>query len=179
MKCLGCNAAEPVIKYQGTVPYWHKGHTTTVSDVNGYVCLRCGYEFIPSGHAQRWLIQTALFRAKIDSMEPENNRRPESLKDKIVVEWLSLDPDRLAADVFLEEGTYLRWKTLAAYSEKHRNMAFEAFAACKGSYATTRPGCADVRDWMTFLDALRQARVIAAKSGWEAPGDGVVYGPRV
>jgi hypothetical protein len=175
MKCNGCHAAEPVIKYHGTVPYWHKGYMTSIQGVNLYVCLRCGYEFIPSGHAQRWLVQTTLFRAKIDTQEPDKERRPESLKGKIMVEWLSLDPDQLAAGLLEEEGTYVRWEDLANYAEQHRNKAFEAFAGYSGSPTVTRPGCAFLCDWVNFLDALRKARAIAAEPGWEAPRDGVAY----
>lgn len=36
-----------------------------------------------------------------------------SLKDKIIVTWLDLDPDQLAADVPVEESAYGRWETLA------------------------------------------------------------------
>lgn len=69
MKCLGCNAAVPVIKYRDEVPYWYKGHMTSIHGVKQMVCLRCGAESIPSGHAQQWLEQTAKFRAEIDAQE--------------------------------------------------------------------------------------------------------------
>jgi hypothetical protein len=117
---------------------------------------------IPSGHVQQWLEQAAQFRAEIDAQEPNQELRPESLKDKIMVEWLDLDPDRLADEVQVEQGAYIRWETLAHYAKQHRNAAFEAFAGYKGSHTTDRPGCAYPSDWMEFLDALRKAREIAA-----------------
>ncbi|MFA5976536.1 MAG: type II toxin-antitoxin system MqsA family antitoxin [Elusimicrobiota bacterium] len=75
MKCTNCHAAEPVIKYRGEVPYWYKGHTTSIHGVNQYVCLRCGAESIPSGHVQQWLEQTAKFRTEIDAQEPVKEPR--------------------------------------------------------------------------------------------------------
>jgi len=175
MKCTNCHAAEPVTKYRGVVPYWYKGHTTSIHGVNQYVCLRCGYESIPPGHVQRWLEQTALFRSVIDAQEPDQEPRPESLKDKIMIEWLSLDPDQLADEVPVEQSAYIRWETLANYANQHRNKAFEAFAGYKGSHTTDRPGCTYLQDWMEFLDALRKARTMAADPNWEVPRDGVIY----
>jgi YgiT-type zinc finger domain-containing protein len=175
MKCTECHAAEPVTKYRGEVPYWYKGHTTTIHGVSQLVCLRCGYESIPPGHVQQWLEQTAKFRAEIDAQRPDQEPRPESLKDKIMVEWLDLDPDRLADGVQVEQGAYICWETLANYAKQRRNKVFEAFAGYKGSHTTDRPGCAYLGDWMEFLDALRKAREIAADPNWEAPRDGVVY----
>ena len=99
----------------------------------------------------------------------------ESLKDKIIVAWLGLDPDQLAAEVPLEENAYVRWEVLASYAKQHRSAVFEAFAAYKGSHTTDRPGCAYRGDWVEFLDALRKAREIAADPCWEAPRNGVVY----
>lgn len=175
MKCNGCRAAELVIKYRGEVPYWHKGHTTSVHGVNLYACPQCGYESIPPGHVQQWLEQTASFRAAIDAKKPGQGLRPASLKNKIMIEWLSLDPDQLAAEVPVEESAYVRWETLASYARQHRNVAFEAFAGYKESHTPDRPGCAYWGDWVEFLDALRKAREIAADPHWETPRDGVVY----
>lgn len=175
MKCTACHAAEPIIKYRGEVPYWYKGHTTSIQGVNQYVCPRCGNESIPPGYVQLWLERTASFRAEVDVQEPDLGARPVSPKDKIMVEWLTLDPDQLAADVPVEEDAYVRWETLASYAKQHQNAAFEAFGGYKGSHTTNRPGCAYRNDWMEFLDALRKARSIAADPNWEAPDDGVVY----
>jgi hypothetical protein len=175
MKCTNCHAAEPGTKYRGEVPYWYKGHATSIHGVNQYVCLRCGNESIPPGHVQRWLEQTALFRAEIDARKPNQAPRPESLMDKIMIEWLSLDPDRLADEVQVEQGAYIRWETLANYAKQHRNKVFEAFAGYKGSHTADRPGCAYLPDWMEFIEALRKARAIAADPRWEPPRDGVVY----
>jgi len=126
MKCTACHAAEPIIKYRGEVPYWYKGHTTSIQGVNQYVCPRCGNESVPPGYVQLWLERTASFRAEVDVQEPGLGVRPVSPKDKIMVEWLTLDPDQLAADVPIEEDAYVRWETLASYAKQHQNAAFEA-----------------------------------------------------
>jgi len=175
MKCAECHAAEPVVKYKAIVPYFYKGYSTSIAGVNRYVCLRCGAEHIPSGHVQRWLEQTARFRAEIDAHALYRQARPESLSNKIMIEWLSLDPDQLADDIEVEQGAYIRWEALGNYANRHRNKAFEAFAGYKGSHAFDWPGCADLDDWMEFLSALRQARAIAAVPNWRPPHDGVVY----
>lgn len=188
MKCTGCHAAEPVIKYRDEVPYWYKGHMTSIHGVKQMVCLRCGAESIPPGHAQQWLEQTATFRAEIDAQKLGQGKRPDSLKDWIMVEWLDLDPDLLAAGVpvemirrprpqrdvdgvVIEEFPYVSWQAVSAYNER----AYEAFAGYKGSHTTDLAGYAYAEDWEEFLDALRQARAIAADPQWEAPRDGVVY----
>lgn len=98
-----------------------------------------------------------------------------SLKDKVIVAWLDLDPDQLAAEVPVEESAYVRWETLANYAKQHQNAAFEAFAGYKGAHTADRPGCACRSDCVEFLDALREAQEIAADPCWEAPRDGVVY----
>jgi YgiT-type zinc finger domain-containing protein len=136
MKCTESLAAKPVTKYRGEVPYWYKDHTTTIHGVSQLVCLHCGYQSIPPGHVKQWLEQSAQFRAEIDAQEPAQEPRPESLKDRIMVEWLDLDPDRLVAELPVEESVYIRWKTLANYAKQHRNKAFEAFAGYKRSHTT-------------------------------------------
>ena len=107
----------------------------------------------------------------------------EHLKDTIIVDWLGLDPDKLAAEIPLEsfekeDGSrrpFLRIQTLANHVAQHHSKVFEAFASYKGSHTTDSPGYAYGEDWDEFLDALRKARVIAAQPYWEPPADGVVY----
>lgn len=175
MKCTNCHAAEPGTKYRGEVTYWYKGHTTSIHGVNQYVCLRCGSESLPPGHVQRWLEQTALFRAEIDAQKPDDAPRPESLKDKIMIEWLSLVPGRLADGVQARLGAYIRWEALANYAKQQRDKVFEAFAGYKGSHTADRPGCAYLHDWMEFIDALRKAREIVADPHWELPRASVIH----
>jgi YgiT-type zinc finger domain-containing protein len=175
MKCTACHAAEPVIKYDGEVPYWYKGHVTSIHGVSLYTCPRCGNESIPPGRVQEWLEQTAAFRAAIDAKELDEVARPSSMKDSIIVEWLDLDPAKLAAEVPLEHDGYIRWTTLSHYAEQQKSKVFEAFAAYKGSHTTNRAGCSYLQDWEEFLAALTRARAIAADPYWEVPRDGVVY----
>jgi len=113
-----------------------------------------------------------------------------NLKNTIIVAWLDLDPDQLAADVpvvmiprprpqrgkdrggaTIEDFPYVSWQAVGAYNER----AYEAFAGYKGSHTTDLPGHAYAEDWKEFLYALRKARAIAADPLWEAPRDGVVY----
>lgn len=110
-----------------------------------------------------------------------------SLKNTIIVAWLDLDPDQLAAEVPVEmiprpwrdeegnvvtkEFPYLSWQAVAAYNEQ----VCEAFGAYKGAHTTDLPGYVYAHDWDEFLYALRKARKIAADPLWEAPRDGMVY----
>lgn len=112
------------------------------------------------------------------------------LKDTIIVEWLDLDPDRLAAEVPVEMFSrprsrqenddggveivklpYVSWRAVEAYSER----VYQAFAGYKGSHTTDLGGYAYLEDWQEFLQSLRKAREIAADPLWNAPRDGVVY----
>lgn len=113
-----------------------------------------------------------------------------SLKNTIIVDWLDLDPDQLAAevpvemitrtrprresdgaDVEIEKVPYVSWQAVDAYNAR----VYQAFAGYKGSHTTNLGGYAYAWDWQEFLDALRKAREIAANPYWEAPRDGVVY----
>jgi len=110
-----------------------------------------------------------------------------NLKNTIIVAWLDLDPDQLAAEVPIEliprpwrdeEGNvvtkelpYLFWQAVAAYSER----VYLAFAGYKGSHTIDLPGYVYAHDWEEFLDSLRRARAIASDPLWEAPCDGVAY----
>lgn len=111
-----------------------------------------------------------------------------SLKDTIIVAWLDLDPDRLAAEVpvemiprprpqrskdggGVEDFPYVSWQVVGAYNER----VYQAFAGYNGSHTTDLVGYAYLDDWNEFLDALRKARKIATDPHWEAPHDGVVY----
>lgn len=110
-------------------------------------------------------------------------KRPESLKDKIIVEWLDLNPDTLAAGIQLEmfstEGgqsrAYVSLEAIADYAAQNETQVFEAFTAYKAAHTTDRAGYAYAWDWHEFLDSLRKARAIAAEPFWEPPNDGVVY----
>ena len=110
-----------------------------------------------------------------------------NLKDTIIMAWLDLDPDLLAAEMPVEviprslrdeEGNdvikelpYLSWRAVAEYNER----VYEAFGAYKGAHTTDLPGYVYEYDWDEFLYALREARKIASDPLWEAPRDGVVY----
>lgn len=108
---------------------------------------------------------------------------PTELKNKIMVEWLPLDPDKLAADVPLEsfrgadgqDRPFVSLKTIADYAHQHDNAVYEAFVGYKGSHTTDRVGFAYAWDWAEFLDALRIARRIADEPYWEPPENGIVY----
>ncbi|HET7332900.1 hypothetical protein [Dyella sp.] len=108
---------------------------------------------------------------------------PADLKNKIIVEWLSLDPDKLAADIPVkvfqqangQDQPYVSLKVIAEYAGEHENKAYEAFVGYKGSHTTDRVGFAYAWDWEEFLDSLRKARTIAAEPYWEPPENGLVY----
>lgn len=189
MNCMTCHEAEPVIQHRGAVDYWHKDHMTTIQGVDQYVCPRCGTKSIPPGQVQRWLEQTAAFRAAIDAQEPDGESRRVSWlqKDTILIEWLDLDPDKLAAEVPVtmierpwrdaagnldtKELPYLSWRDVAAYDAR----VYQAFAGYKGSHSTDLSGHSFAHDWEEFLDSLRRARAIASDPWWEAPRDGEIF----
>lgn len=189
MKCPNCLAAELQSEIRD-VPYEYKGLSTVIRGMRMQCCLRCGTEFVAPWYVSQWTTQMALFRVGVDARNCTADVQDHAeLKDTIIVEWLDLDPDRLAADVpivnfkrerrqrdgMIEsvELPYVSWQALDAYNER----MCQAFGWYKGDHATDVPGHVYLSDWQDFLDNLRKARAIASEPDWRPSPNGVVYPP--